>query len=180
MAPQGAHPLTPMKIKAMNTDKLTGGMARLVNRLLEEGSFTGNEEVDQLLRNSPNAIILGLLYEQRIRAEVAFTGAYRLYERLGHLDMQQIANMDPEEFLAAFAQSPAVHRFSNKMADFTQRVARVVANDLDGNAANLWNDGADALTVQKRVQKLPGFGPAKSGKLKYVLHFLGYRDYSDQ
>ncbi len=169
-----------MKIKAMNTDKLTGGMARLVNRLLEEGSFTGNEEVDELLRTDPNAIILGLLYEQRIRAEVAFTGAFRLYERLGHLDMRQIAGMDPEAFHAAFAQSPAVHRFSNKMADFTQRVARVVAEDLDGNAANLWNDGADAVTVQKRVQNLPGFGPTKSGKLKYVLHFLGYRDYSDQ
>ncbi len=168
-----------MQIKAMNTERLTGGMARLVNRLLEEGSFTGDLQVDQLLRNNANAIILGLLYEQRIRAEVAFTGAFRLHERIGHLNMRQIAEMDAGEFLTAFAQSPAVHRFSNKMADYTRRVARVLADEYDGDAANLWNDGADATTVQKRVQALPGFGPGKSAKMKYVLHFLGYRDFSE-
>ena len=70
----------------MNIDKLTGGMARMVQRVIDSGSFTGNADVDELLRNEPNAVILGLLYEQRIRAEVAFTGAFRLRERLGHLD----------------------------------------------------------------------------------------------
>ncbi len=151
----------------------------MVHRVINEGSFTGNTEVDALLRTDPNAVILGLLYEQRIRAEVAFTGALRLRERLGHLDLERIANMDDEDLAAIFGKPPAVHRFSNKMSNYTRRVASALVRDFGGNAANIWNDGADTDTIRKRVQSLPGFGPAKSSKLKYALHFLGYRNFSD-
>ena len=162
----------------MNIANLTGGMARMVHRTIESGSFTGDAGVDELLQKDANAVILGLLYEQRIRAEVAFTGAYRLRQRLGHLDMKRIALMESSDLAARFSEPPAVHRFSNKMADYTQRVAIAIVNDFGASAANIWNDGADADTIQKRVQSLPGFGPAKSSKLKYALHFLGYRDFS--
>ena len=86
--------------------------------------------------------------------------------------------MDSADLSDRFATPPAVHRFSNKMSDYTQRVAKAIVDKYDGNAANIWNDGADTDTIQKRVQSLPGFGPAKSSKLKYALHFLGYRDFS--
>jgi DNA polymerase/3'-5' exonuclease PolX len=66
------------------------------------------------------------------------------------------------------------------MAENTQKVAGHIAEAYDGNAANLWNDGADLDTIEKRLQELPGFGPAKASKIKYVLHYFGHRDFSDE
>jgi len=159
---------------------MKGGLVRMMDRFKEEGTLTGDFDDDQALRDDPNAAVLGLLYDQRVRAEYAFTGPIRLKNRLGHLDMEKIAAMDFDAFQERFAESPAVHRFTNKMAENTQKVAQIIADEYDGDAANMWNDGADFPTVRKRVKKLPGFGKQKSAKMKYVLHYFGHRDFSDE
>lgn len=157
---------------------MEGGLRRMLDRFTEEGTLTGDEDEDAFLAREPAAVLLGLLYDQRVRAEYAFTGPRRLKERLGHLDLKKIARMRPEKFQAQFAESPAVHRFTNKMAEYTQAVARDIASDYDGLAENLWNDGAPFEEVQRRVIALPGFGKGKAAKLQFVLHYLGYRDFS--
>jgi uncharacterized HhH-GPD family protein len=158
---------------------LSGGLVRMMDRFKDEGTLTGEVEDDERLRDDPNAALLGLLYDQRVRAESAFTGPLRLKDRLGHLDMAKIAEMDFDTFQDHFSESPAVHRFTNKMAENTQKVAGIIAEEYDGNAANMWNDGADLDTIETRLQDLPGFGPAKASKIKYVLHYFGHRDFSD-
>lgn len=163
----------------MDYSDLSGGLVRMLDRLEEEGTATGDPEADELLRSDPNAVLLGLLYDQRIRAETAFTGPFKLRERLGHLDPRRIAEMDPDAFAELFSESPAVHRFTNTMAERTQRVARILAEDHEGDASTLWSDGAGVDTIEKRVRSLPGFGPSKSGKLKYCLHYFGYRDFGE-
>ena len=173
-------PNAPMEIKHIDYSHFSGGLVRMMDRFKEEGTLTGEVEADDYLRESPNAVLLGLLYDQRVRAEYAFTGPHRLQERLGHLDMKKIATMDSDAFRESFAEKPAVHRFTNKMADTTQAVAKIIADDYDGDAANLWNDGANFATIEKRVKKLPGFGKQKAAKMKYVLHYFGYRDFSDE
>ena len=169
-----------MEISHLDYSHMDGGLVRMMNRFKKEGTFTGDVEADHFLRDHPNAALLGLLYDQRVRAESAFTGPQRLHKRLGHLDMASIAEMDPDAFKEVFKKTPAVHRFINKMADTTQENARILADEYDGDAANIWNDGADFDTVRKRVQKLPGFGKLKSAKAKYVLHYFGHRDFSDE
>ena len=159
---------------------LKGGLVRMMERFKEEGTLTGDEAADAYLREDANAALLGLLYDQRVRAEYAFTGPHRLRERLGHLDMEQVAAMDGEVFRELFARQPAVHRFTNKMADTTQAVAGILADEYGGDAAWLWNDGADVPTIEKRVRRLPGFGKQKAAKMKYVLHYFGHRDFSDE
>lgn len=159
---------------------LKGGLVRMMERFKEEGTLTGEIDEDDFIREHPNAALLGLLYDQRVRAEFAFTGPRRLFERLGHLEMDKIAAMDEDEFKETFAESPAVHRFTNKMAENTQTVAGQLLEDWDGDASNIWNDGADSETVAKRVRKLRGFGKQKAAKLKFVLHYFGYRDFSGE
>ena len=167
-----------MEITHLDYSHFEGGLVRMLNRFKEEGTLTGDVEADEYLRETPNAALLGLLYDQRVRAEYAFTGPHRLRERLGHLDMKKLAAMDPDDLRERFAEKPAVHRFTNKMADTTHAVATIVADEYDGDAANLWNDDADFATIEKRVRKLPGFGKQKATKMKYVLHYFGYRDFS--
>lgn len=171
-----------MEITIVHLDysHMEGGLVRMMDRFKQEGTLTGSFEDDQYLRQSANAALLGLLYDQRVRAEYAFTGPHRLRERLGHLEMPRIATHDPDDFRARFAEQPAVHRFTNKMADTTQTVARLLTEQYDGDAANLWNDGADFATIEKRIRKLPGFGRQKAAKMRYVLHYFGHRDFSGE
>ena len=163
----------------MDYSDLSGGLVRMLDRLNEEGTATDDPDADDLLREDPNALLLGLLYDQRVRAETAFTGPQKLKERLGHLDLEKLAEMEFEAFQEVFSESPAVHRFTNSMAERTQRVARILADEYDGDASGLWNDGAEIEEIEKRVRSLPGFGPSKSGKLKYCLHYFGHRDFGD-
>lgn len=168
-----------MPLDASDYSALEGGLVRMLDRLQAEGTATKDAEVDQFLRDQPNAILLGLLYDQRVLAETAFAGPHKLHQRLGHLDMARIAGMDRDAFAEVFTESPAVHRFTNKMVDTTQAVARRVADEYEGDAGQIWADG-DCATVEKRVKALPGFGPQKAAKLKFCLYYFGHRDLSEQ
>ena len=161
---------------AADYSELEGGLVRMLNRLRQEGTATKDLDADALLREDANAVLLGLLYDQRVLAETAFIGPLKLKQRLGHLDMKRIAEHDPDDFKALFAESPAVHRFTNTMADRTQAVARILADEHRGDANTLWNDGADLATVEKRIRTLPGFGPLKAKKLKYCLYYFQNTD----
>jgi uncharacterized HhH-GPD family protein len=163
---------------ASDYSALEGGLSRMLNRLQAEGTFTKDLDADQYLRDEPNAVLLGLLYDQRVLAETAFCGPYKLRERLGHLDMAKIAAMDEDAFREVFTESPAVHRFTGVMSARTQAVAKKLAEDYDGDAANLWREGS-CNEVEKRLQKLPGFGPLKAKKLKFCLYYFGHRDLSE-
>ena len=154
---------------------LEGGLRRMLDRLLAEGCATKDPDADRYLREEPNALLLGLLYDQRVLAESAFIGPLKLRQRLGHLDLAQIAAMDPEAFRTVFAAPPAVHRFTATMAERTQEVARVLVEEWRGSAANLWADGT-CEEVEARVRSLPGFGPLKAAKLKHCLFYFGHRD----
>lgn len=151
---------------------LEGGLVRMLDRLQQEGTATKDPDADQFLREDANAILIGLLFDQRVLAETAFCGPLKLRERLGHFDMARLAAHDPEDFKRIFAEPPAVHRFTNVMADRVQAVAQALVDQYDGDAANIWSDGVDQATVEKRVQKLPGFGPLKATKLKHALYYL--------
>ena len=157
---------------AADYSELDGGLVRILDRLQTEGTATKDLDADQMLREDANAILFGLLFDQRVLAETAFCGPLKLKQRLGHFDMQRLADHDPDDFKVIFAESPAVHRFTNTMADRTQAVARILADEHGGDAANLWADGADLKTIEKRIQALPGFGPLKAKKLKYCLYYF--------
>ena len=162
----------------LDYSQLEGGLARMMDRFRDEGTLTGDPDADAWLRTDPNAALLGLLYDQRVLAEYAFLGPARLKARLGHLDVEKIAVMDEQSLRDVFAERPAVHRFTNKMADYTRAVAGRLVADWNGTAESLWNDGADFETIRKRVESLPGFGREKAEKMRYVLHYFGWRDFS--
>ncbi len=167
-----------MNFEPIDFSSVGGGLGRMMERFVDSGMLTGDASEDAFIAASPTAAILGLLFDQRVRAEVAFTGAKRLHDRIGHLDLALIAEMNEEELRDVFAESPAVHRFSNKMADTTQKVARYIVDQYDGKPEKMWNDGSPIEVIEKRIKAMPGFGPGKAAKIKYVLHYFGFRDFS--
>lgn len=168
-----------IEVTHIDYSQLEGGLVRMMNRFKEKGTLTGSFDEDEFLRADPTAALLGLLYDQRVLAEYAFTGPIRLKDRLGHLDLCKIAEMDLEELRSHFAEKPAVHRFTNRMAEYTHKVAKLVAEKYDGDCTRIWSDDADLDTIETRVRELPGFGPQKAEKIRYVLHYFGHRDFSE-
>lgn len=119
---------------------------------------------DELLAEDPFALLTGMLLDQQIPLEKAFVGPYRLAERLGveRLDPVAIADHDPEDFAKIFATVPAIHRFPGSMAERTQKLARAVADDYDGDAAAVWTGVKSAPELAERLGALPGFGKQKA------------------
>lgn len=128
---------------------------------MPEIHFTGDEQADALLSESPLALLVGMLLDQQMPMERAFLGPYRLRERLGHLDTERIAAMDADEFEAVFRETPAIHRFPGSMASRVGDLCRALVADHGGDAAAVWRDVDDAAELARRLAALPGFGPQK-------------------
>ena len=126
---------------------------------------------DQLLAESPFALLVGMALDQQIPMEVAFAGPRKIADRVGALDPLLIAAYDPEKFAAVCAQTPAVHRFPASMSKRLQDLARAIADDYGGDTAGLWTRGdPDGVEVLRRLKALPGFGEQKA---KIFLALLG-------
>jgi len=126
---------------------------------------------DQLLTDSPLALLIGMVLDQQIPLEWAFKGPLNLTKRLGRdLDAADLAARDPEQLAAAFATPPALHRFPGSMAGRVQELCRVIVEQYDGDAANVWRDVKTGAELLKRLEGLPGFGKQKA---KIFLALLG-------
>jgi len=120
-------------------------------------------EANDLLNTDPLALTLGMVLDQQIPLEKAFSSPYVLAQRLGHVPTAaELAGFDPDALVAIFATPPALHRFPKAMAARVQEVCQVLVGTYDGVAANLWRDAADGQELIKRVSALPGFGQQKS------------------
>src|SRR5699024_7601801 len=121
--------------------------------------LSGEPQAVALLADDRFALLIGMLLDQQVTMESAFAGPAKLAERLGRLDVDEIAEMNPDDFLDAFAASPAVHRFPKSMAARVQKLAAAIVDDYDGQPEAIWTrDDPSGAEVLKRLKKLPGFG----------------------
>lgn len=158
-------------------------------------------EADALLESSPFALLTGMLLDQQIPMEVAFAGPKKIADRMaaarnnristsqqipmetafagpkkiadriGAVDARQIADYNPDEFVALCSETPAIHRFPGSMSKRVQALAQAIVDDYDGDVTALWTDGEpDGAEVLRRLKRLPGFGEQKA---KIFLALLG-------
>jgi uncharacterized HhH-GPD family protein len=120
-------------------------------------------EADELLGRNPLALLVGMLLDQQIPMEWAFTGPFTISERLGHdLSADEIAACQPEAFAALFAEKPAVHRYPKSMAERVQKLAAYLVEHYEGKPERIWSDAPDGKTLLKRLEGLPGYGKQKA------------------
>ncbi|MGA1836049.1 HhH-GPD-type base excision DNA repair protein [Herbiconiux sp. 11R-BC] len=133
--------------------------------------ITGDDASDALLSADPLALLVGMLLDQQVPMETAFAGPKKIADRLGSFDAATLARTDPDDLLAVFKQSPAVHRFPGSMAGRVQALCAAIVEDWGGDASALWTQGdPDGPTVLARLEALPGFGEQKA---KIFLALLG-------
>ena len=131
--------------------------------------LTDSDEANELLAREPLALLIGFALDQQVTVPTAFVGPLKLRDRLGSLDADMIAALDPATLEAAFRERPAVHRFPGAMAKRVQELCAVVVEDYDGDAARIWTEASDASDLRKRIGGLPGFGEMKITGLGSVL-----------
>jgi uncharacterized HhH-GPD family protein len=126
--------------------------------------ITGDPAADRLLSRDPFALVTGMLLDQRIPMEKAFSGPAVIAERMGldRFDTSVIAAADPETFIAVMAGPPAVHRFPKSMGERVQALARYLVEHYDGDAEAIWRDADSGSELLARLRKLPGFGEQKA------------------
>jgi len=125
--------------------------------------LSGNAEADRLISDDPLALLIGMVLDQQIPLERAFAAPAELRRRLGgSLDAASVAAMDPDEFIAAFVERPALHRFPAANAKRVQSLCRLVVDDYDGDAAAVWTTARTGPELVARVKALPGFGEQKA------------------
>ena len=125
--------------------------------------LSGDAEADKLLSEDPLALLIGMVLDQQIPLERAFSSPRDLKARLGgRLDAAEIAGMDPDRLSAVFSERPALHRFPAANAKRVQDLCRIVVDEYQGSASGIWSTAATGDELLKRVRALPGFGEQKA------------------
>ncbi|MDI3402640.1 HhH-GPD-type base excision DNA repair protein [Streptomyces cavernicola] len=121
-------------------------------------------EADALLGRSPLAALVGMLLDQQVPMEKAFSGPYVIAERLqaDDLDAHDIAAYDPEQFAELMKAKPAVHRYPGSMAGRVQKLCQYLVDEYGGDAEAVWRDASSGTELLARLKALPGYGDQKA------------------
>jgi uncharacterized HhH-GPD family protein len=131
--------------------------------------YTGDPDADALLASEPMALLIGLLLDQQVTVQKAFSGPLELRRRVGTLEAAAIAAMDAGDLEAAFRVRPALHRFPGSMAKRTQALCSNVAETYGGDASRIWTEAADGPQLEQRLLALPGIGAMKAKAMLAIL-----------
>lgn len=120
-------------------------------------------EADALLDDNPLALLIGMVLDQQVPFETAFSGPKKIADRMGSFGAHEIAEYDPDKFAALCSEKPAIHRFPGSMAKRIQTLAQIIVDRYDGDAAGLWTAGdPNGEELLRRIKGLPGFGEVKA------------------
>jgi uncharacterized HhH-GPD family protein len=120
-------------------------------------------ESNELLERNPLALLVGMLLDQQVPLERAFSAPRDLWARLGHEPTaEELADYNPEELAVKFGERPALHRFPKSMAARTQELARLIVSGYGGDPAAVWTTATSGAELLTRVGALPGFGEQKA------------------
>jgi uncharacterized HhH-GPD family protein len=118
---------------------------------------------NELLSRSPLALLIGMVLDQQVPLERAFSAPLDLARRLGHEPtVTELAEFDPVALAGIFAERPALHRYPKAMAARVQDMARLIVDQYDGDPARLWSTAKTGAELLERVSALPGFGTQKA------------------
>ncbi|HEV3310175.1 MAG TPA: Fe-S cluster assembly protein HesB [Chloroflexota bacterium] len=152
---------------------------------LSEGkgvTLTDMPEANMFLAEDPNALLLGVMCDSQYQTRRAFAIPYVLRQRLGHFEIARIAG-EIDVVHTAFTTKPALHRFPNRCAALTSKLAQALVDAYGGDGRRMWTEAASADELAGRLMALPAFGAGKTdwtvgmlGRLG-VLSFGGWEEY---
>jgi uncharacterized HhH-GPD family protein len=135
--------------------------------------FTGDPAADEFLAENHFALLVGMLLDQQVPFEWAFSAPKKLEQRMGgQLDAASVAKTDEKHLVELFSDKPALHRFPASMARRVHALAQAVVDDFGGDTDAIWKSASSGEELFDNLSKLPGFGKQKS---KIFVALLGKR-----
>jgi uncharacterized HhH-GPD family protein len=120
-------------------------------------------EADTFVSGNSLGLLIGMILDQQITIEKAFSSPAELARRLGGtLDAAAIAAVPLDELTEVFRERPALHRYPGSMAGRVQEVCRVIAADYGDQADAIWKGVKTGQELMDRLKALPGFGDQKA------------------
>lgn len=135
-------------------------------------TMTDMPEADLFLAEDGGALLIGVMCDSQYQTRRAFAIPYLLRERLGHFDIHRIA-AEEADVQQAFTIKPALHRFPNRCAMLTSKLALAIVEDYDGKAERLWLEAGDVEELSHRLMALPAFGEQKTNWTVGMLGRMG-------
>ena len=120
-------------------------------------------DANELLSASPLALLIGMLLDQQVTIEKAFTSPRDLVHRLGHEPTAaELAGFDPQALAAIFSVRPALHRYPRAMAGRVQQLCQHIVDRYGGDPGAVWAGAKTGAELLARLRALPGFGAHKA------------------
>lgn len=115
-------------LNALQNYEMTFGTAENIF----SGGLLENAERDFVMRDS-NAFLFGLIADQSVKAETAWSLPYKLAQRLGHFSMQKIAKESSSEEIGTLLRTkPALHRYPGNIGRYLWSAAERLTSEYDG------------------------------------------------
>lgn len=115
-------------------------------------------EAANLISSNPYAFTIGVCLNRGTKAEIIWTIPYDIKNELGDLDPDRIYQLSIIELEDLFNHLPRHLRYINAAPRTLQELTRIVTEECDGNASNIWN-GKRAAEVNRTFQSIHGVGP---------------------
>ncbi len=126
-----------------------------------KGNLLKDDEKDLIIHN-PNAFLFGLISDQSVKAETAWSLPYKLKDRMGTFEMKDIIskyNMDDiQQFIR---EKPALHRYPTNIGKYLYLAAEKLVKEYDSNAENIWLN-VSAKKIVKRLEDFKGISHKKA------------------
>lgn len=127
-----------------------------------QGNLLQDAEKEFLLSEA-NAFIFGLISDQSVKAELAWSLPYKIKQRLGHFDLEKISDLSSFNELEVYIKTkPALHRYPKNIAKYLYCASQLICEKYQGNAENIWKDTKSAVLVLKRLKEFPGISDKKA------------------
>ncbi len=148
-----------------------------------ERGFSKSDEANLLVFKNTYAFILGLIFDQSMKSDIAWASPYRLKQRLGYLNVKRIADMKVNQLAHIIARKKSLHRFPKNIAQYVIKSSRVIKDEFQSKAELIWLEHKSIISAKENFLKLHGIGEKKANlailllarefKIKFEdIHFL--------
>ena len=137
-----------------------------LNEVEEENSILkGNllkKEEKEFILNNPNAFLIGLIADQSVKAEIAWSMPYKIANRIGSFDFEEIlSKYDLKDIEDIIRKKPSLHRYPARMADYIYNAMKDISLKYNKNALNIWKDKTASQIVES-LERFKGISHKKA------------------
>ena len=111
----------------------------------------------------------GVLFDQGIRADLAWEAPLELKKRLGHLDPRKIARMKESRLRKIMRYPKALHRYRRKMPNWVIEASKLLVERYGGRPSKIWDDDPRADDLQRRFDEFKGIDQKKASMATNIL-----------